>query len=227
MAVSRPIPILALLALAACAPQPKRDEVMVNELVVTLAGSYDNIAQSRNSSEHPALRLMVVPVQAPAVGDHVFYVQEMAADDARRVLSQKVYVLNGVPGREQAILTQLELNEPLRWRDGHLHRELFRGLLTQDMRARPGCDLLWTRKPADKPGDKDKASYAGFVATTGSTCRTSSRSTGETLKVEQRMELNAEGLAVSEQQRDAAGVLVYGNLTDPYFRYARRADAPW
>jgi hypothetical protein len=229
MAVDFRIQVVAMLGLvlASCAPQPKRDEVMVNELVVLLAGSYDNIAQSRNSSEHPALRLMVVPVQAPAVGDHVFYVQEMAADDPRRVLSQKVYVLNGVPKREQAILTQLDLNEPLRWRDGHLHRDLFRGLLTQDLRARPGCDMLWTRKPADgeKPGDK--AGMAGFVATTGSNCRTSSRSTGETLKVEQRMELNAEGLAIFEQQRDAAGVLAFGDLADPYFRYARRADAPW
>jgi hypothetical protein len=215
--------------LAACAPQPKRDEVMVNELVVTLAGSYDNIAQSRNSTEHPALRLMVVPVQAPAVGDHVFYVQEMAADDPLRVLSQKIYVLNGVPGREQAILTQLDLNEPLRWRDGHLHRDVFRSLLTQDMRVRPGCDLLWTRKGSDRPADKPGAGSGAraFVATTGSTCRTSSRSTGETLKVEQRMELTAEGLAVFEQQRDAAGVLAFGDLTDPYFRYARRADAPW
>ncbi|MEO6185749.1 MAG: CpcT/CpeT family chromophore lyase [Steroidobacteraceae bacterium] len=229
MAVDARIKVLAALALlqVGCAPQPKRDEVMVNELVVTLAGSYDNIAQSRSSSEHPALRLMVAPVQAPAVGDHVFYVQEMAADDPRRVLTQRVYVLNGVPGREQAILTQLDLNEPLRWRDGHLHREVFRSLLTQDMRARPGCDLLWTRKPVDNPASKDKPAFAGFVATTGSTCRTAARSTGETMKVEQRMELNADGLAVFEQQRDAAGVLAYGDLTDPFFRYARRADAPW
>ena len=229
MAVSSSIPLVALLALslAGCAPQPKRDEVMVNELVVTLAGSYDNIAQSRTSTEHPALRLMVVPVQAPAVGDHVFYVQEMAADDPRRVLSQKVYVLNGVPGREQAILTQLDLNEPLRWRDGQLHREVFRSLLMQDMRVRPGCDMLWTRQDADKPAGKGEAAGGGFVATTGSTCRSSSRSTGETLKVEQRMELNADGLAVFEQQRDAAGVLAFGDLTDPFFRYARRADAPW
>jgi hypothetical protein len=41
------------------------------------------------------------------------------------------------------------------------------------------------------------------------------------------MELDAEGLAIFEQQRDAAGVLAYGDLTDPFFRYARRADAPW
>jgi hypothetical protein len=205
----------AALVLAACAAQPKRDEVMVEDLFAMLAGSYDNQAQARQSSEHSALRVMIAPVEAPLVGDHVFYVQEMAADDPRRVLSQRVYVINGVPDREQAILTQLDVKEPTRWRDGHLNRDLFRGLLTQDLRARAGCDLLWER------------SGRGFKATTGSGCRAASRATGETLHVEQRLELDAEGLDVSEIQRDAAGVLVAGVEQDPYYRYARRADAPW
>lgn len=211
--------------LVACAPQPKREEVMVSKLVATLAGSYDNIAQSRASSEHPALRLVLVPVQAPGVGEHVFYVQEMAADDARRVLAQRLYVVNGVPGREQAILTQLDFNEPARWRDGHLRRDLFRSLLMQDLRVRAGCDLLWSRKAEDKAGSKAPDGDA-FVASTGSGCRAASRSTGETLKVEQRMQLDADGLEISEQQRDAAGTLVSGEMADPFFRFSRRADAP-
>jgi hypothetical protein len=210
--------------LAACAQQPKRDEVMLDKLVETLAGSYDNMAQSRSSTDHPALRMMVVPVQAPGVGDHVFYVQEMAADDARRVLAQRVYVINGVPGREQAVLTQLDFSEPARWRDGHLKRDLFRSLLMQDLRIRTGCDLLWTRKPAEKGA---VAADDAFVATTGNSCRAASRSTGETLKVEQRIELDSDSLAVMEKQRDAAGVLVSGEMPDPYFRFTRRADAPW
>jgi hypothetical protein len=218
---------LALLVtgLAGCAPQPKREEVMVSQLVAMLAGSYDNIAQSRGSSDHPALRLVLVPVQAPGVGDHVFYAQEMAADDARRVLAQRLYVVNGVPGREQAILTQLDFNEPARWRDGHQRPDLFRSLLMQDLRVRAGCDLLWSRKAGEKSGGTIVASEA-FVASTGNGCRATSRSTGETLRVEQRMQLDPDGLAVSEQQRHAAGLLVSGEMADPFFRFSRRADAP-
>ena len=78
---------------------------------------------------------MIVPVQAPLVGDHVFYVQEMAADDPRRVLAQRLYVVKACRSREQAVLTQLDFNEPARWRDGHLRRDLFRSLLMQDLRA--------------------------------------------------------------------------------------------
>jgi hypothetical protein len=220
------LPVLLAAAVAAGAAQPRKEEVMLAELVTMLGGSYDNLAQSRASSEHPALRLLVVPVDAPGVGDHVFYVQEMAADDARRVLAQRLYVLNLVPKREQAIMTQLEFNEPARWRDGQLKPELFRALLMQDLRLRSGCDLLWIRKPVDKGAGKKEPPRA-FVAATSSTCRASSRLTGETVKVEQKMELDADGFAVFEQQRDAAGALVSGDLRDPFFRFSRRADAPW
>jgi hypothetical protein len=34
-------------------------------------------------------------------------------------------------------------------------------------------------------------------------------------------------LDVFEQQRDAADVLVSGDIPDPWVRYARRGDAPW
>jgi hypothetical protein len=220
------LPSLLAAAFAVTAAQPKKEEVMLAELVAMLGGSYDNLAQSRASTEHPALRLLVVPVDAPGVGDHVFYMQEMAADDARRVLTQRLYILNLVPKREQAIMTQLEFNEPARWRDGQLKRDLFRALLMQDLRLRSGCDLLWNRKPVDKAAGR-KAAVSAFVAATSSTCRASSRLTGETVKVEQRMELDAEGLAVFELQRDAAGALVSEDLRDPFFRFSRRADAPW
>jgi hypothetical protein len=227
MAVRRVLvaPLLLAAALAATAAQPKKEEVMLGQLVAMLGGSYDNIAQSRASSEHPALKLLVVPVDAPGVGDHVFYVQEMAADDARRVLAQRLYVLNLVPKREQAIMTQLDFKEPSRWRDGHLKRELFRALVPEDLRVRAGCELLWNRKSQDKPTGKVQPN--AFTASMGSACRTASRVTGETLRVEQRMELDAETLAIFEQQRDAAGVLVNGDIRDPFFRFSRRADAPW
>lgn len=208
--------VMALLLAVVGWAKPRKDEVFLDQLATALAGSYDNLAQSRADAEHPALRLMIAPVQAPLVGDHVFYVQEMAADDLRRVLAQRLYVLNVIPRKEQAVLTQLDFNEPLRWRDGQKNRDLFRSLLVQDLRARPGCDLLWQR---DGKGFKAEL--------TNDACRASSRATGETVRVEQRMQLGAETLNLFEQHRDAAGVLVYGAAVDPWYRYIRRADAPW
>jgi hypothetical protein len=206
---------LGLLLLAACASQPKPDDVFMAELAALLQGSYDNLAQSRAGGGHVALRLVIAPVRAPLVGDRVFYVQEMAADDARRVLSQRLYVLQPVEGSERALLAQADLAEISRWRDGHLNRDLFKSMLPQDLRVRPGCDLLITRQGR------------GFAAVGGNSCRVGAPGTGETLRVEQRFELDADGLAVFEQQRDAAGALVRGGGSEAWYRFARRADAPW
>src|SRR6478736_724979 len=210
--------IAGLVLAMACfaAGSKEKEELFLSQLITVLPGSYDNLAQSRaDGADHPALRLIIAPVEAPLVGEHVYYVQEMAANDVRRVLAQSLYVVNSVPKKEQATLTQLEFKEPSRWRDGHLNRDLFRGMLVEDLRARPGCDLLFERD-----GN-------GFKAAVGSGCRASARDTGETLRVEQRMQLGTEVLAIFEQHRDAAGTLVFGAAADPWFRYVRRADAPW
>jgi hypothetical protein len=39
--------------------------------------------------------------------------------------------------------------------------------------------------------------------------------------------LSPDGLAIFERRFDAAGKLVYGFESDPWYRFARRADAPW
>jgi hypothetical protein len=203
------------LLLAACASGPKPEEVFLEQLLAMLGGSYDNLAQSRASPDHAPVKLLVAPVRAQLVGDHVFYVQEVAADDARRVLAQRLYMVSAAADGEIALLTQADLVEPLRWRDGHLKRDLFQSMLMKDVRIRQGCNLLFKRDGG------------GFAATLPGNCRASARDTGEALRVEQRVTLDADGLAVFEQHRDAAGNLVYGDMPDPWYRYARRADAPW
>lgn len=215
MALKRLLCVALALLAASCASGPKPDELFMAQLLATLPGSYDNLAQSRASPDHSPLRLMIAPVEAPLVGDHVFYVQEMAADNAQRVLAQRLYVLNPVTDAEMAVLTQAELVEPTRWRDGHLRRNLFQSMLMQDLRVRAGCDLLFKR---------DQGSFA--AALTGN-CRGSARDTGEALRIEQRVTLDADGIAIFEQHRDAAGKLVFGDEPDPWYRFARRADAPW
>lgn len=205
---------MALLVLAGCGSQPRRSDVFVAEVAALLPGSYDNLAQSRAGTGHAALRLMIAPVQAALLGERVYYVQEMAADDARRVLAQRLYVLMPVEGQQRAVLLQADFAEPARWRDGHLKLDLFKSLLPEDVRPRSGCDLLITREGQQ------------FIAIGRDTCRVSAPGTGETLRVEQRMELDADGVALFERQRDAAGVPVRDDA-DPWYRFARRADAPW
>lgn len=129
----------------------------MTQLLAVLPGSYDNNGQAEleahNSARpaHLAVALTITHVYAPRLGHYVYYAQETAADDPRRVLSQKMYSFQ-LDEKRGIVETLYQLVEPLRWRNGQLNKELFTSLLTEDVQPE-GCLLLWTKKDA------------GFVAT--------------------------------------------------------------
>jgi len=126
-----------------------------------------------------ALELNIVEIYAPFLSDHVFYVQENAFGDPRRVLSQRLFVFD-VAGDARILQRTLGFAEPNRWRDGHLNTDLFKGLMGQDVGASAGaCALEWTFGPEAFTG---KAPSAG-------TCIGMSRA-----------ELTGRGLTVAEPE---------------------------
>ena len=128
----------------------KPQEVDLTALLVVLPGTYDNVAQAeadaRNGARdpHDAVALTLTHVTAPRLGHYVYYAQETAADDPRRVLSQKMYSFK-FDDKRGIIETIYELVEPLRWRDGQLNKDLFSSMMTTDVQAE-GCQLFWKKK---------------------------------------------------------------------------------
>ena len=147
----------ALLGLGGCTDQTKAYEGELTQLLAVLPGRYDNTAQAeleaRNGVRpaHDAVELTITHVYTPRLGHHVYYAQETAADDPRRVLSQRMYTFR-VDDKRGVVETLYQFVEPLRWRDGQRNKDLFTSLDNEDVQAE-GCQLLWKRKDA------------GFVAT--------------------------------------------------------------
>jgi hypothetical protein len=142
-----------LAVLSAC----KQDKSKVNEgeltqLLALLPGEYDNRAQAeleaRNGVRpaHDAVTLVITRVFTPRLGHHIYYAQEIAADDPRRVLSQKMYSFE-VDEKRGIVETMYEFVEPVRWRDGQQNKDLFTSVMTEDLQAE-GCVLLWKRDGA-------------------------------------------------------------------------------
>jgi hypothetical protein len=216
---ARPLSLLcALLALAGCADQAKRRDGELQELVGLLAGRYDNIAQVRTEAaaggaQRESLLLAIVPVYAPLIGDNVFYLQESAASDPRRVITQQLLSLQVSNGEPLLIETQLALADPARWREGSRNPDVFKSLLQQDVKLQNGCEITWHKVPGGFDGATDVAR-----------CRTSSRSTGEALRVDLRLQLRDDTLHLTERQLDATGVVVQGGGADTGTLFQRRAD---
>jgi hypothetical protein len=153
----RALALAVLLLLCGCTDQTKVHEGELTELLAVLPGRYDNGAQAdadvRNQVHppHDAVALTITHVYTPRLGHHVYYAQETAADDPRRVFSQKMYTFT-VEEKRGIVETMYELIEPLRWRDGQQNKDMFTSLVIEDVQPE-ACQLLWKKKDT------------GFVAT--------------------------------------------------------------
>jgi hypothetical protein len=205
--------LMACLALGGCASELKKAEAQLVELGDLLPGHYNNVAQSQEDAKagrepHAAQTLDIVRLQLPLLSDYAFYAQEAAADDARRITSQRLYTFVAVKDGS-VVQTVYSFSQPGRWRDGHLNPGLFRGMMFEDTKPLGGCDLVWK-----KEGDK-------FVGQNSrDTCRVTSAGLGS-VRMEMKAELSADELATAELAYGAGGKLVQGNSADPFYRYQR------
>jgi hypothetical protein len=145
---------LAAALLCGCATErkEKQDEALMLGLLTLLPGQYDNSEQAdfdaRNHARpgHIAVDLVILRVDTPRLGKNVYYAQETAADDPRRVLSQRMYSFK-VEDKGGITETLYEFKEPLRWRDGAQEPDIFTGLEIEDVRAQ-ACQVIWKKDPA-------------------------------------------------------------------------------
>jgi CpeT/CpcT family (DUF1001) len=201
---------------SACADQQKKSEAEMTELLVMLVGHYDNTGQVQSDTQrgiHPAhdpLALTVVPVDDPLVGEHVLYVQETAADDPRRVMVQRIWTF-GVEDKKGIVQSVWTLKEPLRWRGAQQDPDMLKSMMNQDVTPVRGCNLTWK-----KSGEK-------FIASNDpKTCHSTSRSTGGTVRIDTRMELEAAELSLAENATDMSGHLVEGRTDEPFIRFRKQ-----
>jgi hypothetical protein len=140
----------AALAAPGCAGKPPATEADLTLMLTMLPGRYDNRAQAEadvKSGIHPAheaVALVIIHVYTPRLGHYVYYAQESAADDPRRVLSQKMYAFQ-LDEKRGIVETMYEFVDPLRWRDGYQSKDLFTAVQTEDVQPE-GCQLLWKKK---------------------------------------------------------------------------------
>lgn len=152
-AAARRLATAALVSLAllggGCANQEKVKEDDLADLISWLPGRYDNLAQVQHDEQtgvrppHEAVALLVRPAQTPRLGHHVFYVQEMAPDNAERIMSQRMFSFD-IDEKRGVIGLMYTFVEPVRWREAVHNPQMLTGVMTEDV-APVGCELIWKR----------------------------------------------------------------------------------
>lgn len=140
----------AALGLPGCASRPPATEADLTLMLTMLPGRYDNGAQAEADAQsgthpaHEAVALIIIHVYTPRLGRYVYYAQESAADDPRRVLSQKMYSFR-LDEKRGIVETLYEFVDPVRWRDGYQSKDLFTAVTSEDVQPE-GCQLFWKKK---------------------------------------------------------------------------------
>lgn len=202
--------------LAACAGQSKLRTAQLEQIAQWLPGEYDNVAQvetdrRQHRQPHEPLAIAIVPIYAPLIGEHVFYFQEMAADDPRRVTAQRLLSFE-VSKDGRIVQSMWTFAEPLRWRDAHRNPEVFKSLQPHDFELLQGCEMLWTKDVERFSGSNDRER-----------CRALARGSSGPVFTEWLAELTADELALGDRSFDTRGQLVYGRTDEPLYRFRRRA----
>ena len=154
------VPGLAVVLLVGgCTDQTKVRESEMTQLLAVFPGHYDNTAQVEADTRahayplHDPIALTITHVYTPRLGHHVYFAQETAAEDPRRVFSEKMYSF-AVDEKRGIVETLYEFVEPLRWRDGQQNKDMFTGVTTEDVQPE-ACQLLWKKKDAGFVGFHD------------------------------------------------------------------------
>jgi len=141
--------LLALALAAGCANQEKVREDDLADLIAWFPGHYDDLAQVQKDEKngtrpvHEQIALLVRPVQVPRLGHHVFYVQEMAPDNAERIMSQRMFSFD-IDEDRGVIGLMYTFAEPVRWREAARNPQILTSVMVEDV-APVGCELVWKR----------------------------------------------------------------------------------
>ena len=210
------VALVAGLLVGGCASNEEKPDVALQELVQMFPGHYDNTAQAQSDvahgvqPPHEALALDIVPIEAIMIGENVFYVQESIAGDPLRVLGQKVVMFGVV--KKQIVQTDYSLSEPNRWRNGQFNPDLFKGIMTSDVRTIKGCSLRWKREDGKFVGANDPKTCHGRVGGAGAVSQ-----------IQARAELGPIEYATAELAFDKPGHLAQGRQDEPFYRFRKQS----
>jgi CpeT/CpcT family (DUF1001) len=124
----------ALAMLAGCTDQEALRQAEIKDLALQLPGVYGN----------PKTVLVIMNIFAPMMSGNLLFVRETAADDARRVISERIWSID-VNANNHIVATVYSFGQPDRWRNGVEDPDVFRSMLPDDVRQMAGCELIWEK----------------------------------------------------------------------------------
>ena len=173
-------------------------------------GVYDNQEQVYFEAEqevdealrHERIHHVFEPVDLPAFGEHVFYVQQHLNDDPAEIYRQRIYTFQPDYDEGAVRLTIHIPNDVASLVDAHLDPTKLTGLLPEQTRVLPGCDVFWRRQDNH---------FVGYMQP--NTCSYVSSESGKRIIFNDDLLLTEDALWISDRAQDEEGNRVFGHPT--------------
>ena len=210
MRLSHRLTQIALIATIAASPAAAA--TLDDDLDVMLswfAGEFDNHQQVIEEQEaetppeqpHEWIHSIFVPVDLPALGEHVFYVEQYTDGDPAKIYRNRLYTFS-INQEEQAVqLTIHSFADPKAVEGAHLDPTKLAGLTSDDVRSISGCEVYWKRVAPDR--------FIGSIP--DGACRVVSQRSGKTLIIDDDLVLTPDEIWIGDRAVDEDGNWVFGN----------------
>lgn len=145
------------------------------------------------------------PVEAPKIGEHMFYIQQNMDADPAKIYRQRLYRIS-VDDVENAIKLEIfsYLDEKA-FVNAHLKPEMFKDLELTGLKANPGCDVYWRYQEAEKE----------FIGTMKpGACNFFSQRSQKKIIISDTLKLSESEIWINDQARDEQGGYVFGSKTN-------------
>lgn len=185
-------------------------QVDFDRFMAWFPGEYDNHEQAWQDQidlkegtidqVHEHIHHIFHRVDAPAVGEDIFFVKQYMDADPSKVYRQRLYRFSK-NREEQAIELEIFVfNDEEAYADGHLRDAIFASLTLEELRATPGCSVYWRFNGESFDGTM-KPGACSFV----------SQRSGKKIIISDTLRLTEDEIWISDQAVDENGEWVFGN----------------
>ena len=161
---------------------------------------FEKVLEVPEDERHERIHHTFAPVDMPAFGEHVFYVQQYIDDNPEDIYRQRIYVFTADYDENAIRLSIYTPNDVESLVDAHLDPSRLAGLTPGDAVNRPGCDVYWKRQANQ---------FMGYMH--DGACSFVSQRSGKRIIIDDDLLLTENEIWISDRAEDEDGNYVFGN----------------
>ena len=185
-------------------PRPAAD---LDHFLGWFAGEFDNNEQVWQQAvdgiaaedRHEHIHHIFLPVSAPAVGEHAFFVKQYMGGDYNNVYRQRLYSFSVNDERNSIELAIHSFNEEPAYRHADRDPSILEGIEPGDLRNIPGCNVHWRFVEDRYVGEMDDGACFYF-----------SSNLGQNVYITDTLTLTADEIRISDTAYDENGNRLFG-----------------